>query len=124
MTQDYTHPHQSSAPHALRHSIRKMGIEYTEELIDRIAEKAAEQLADPRNRRAADSEAWERGRRIAATISDGYTDDDWRHVLNALDPPRAARKISRRPAEDRRHLLGLVAPDRRAKVESLMTASV
>lgn len=67
-------------------------------------------------------DAWERGRRMAQAISNTYTDEDWRRVLNRLTPPRAARKISRRPAEDREHLLSLLDPLHRADVERLVTA--
>ena len=99
-----------------------MGVEYTEELIERIVQEAAELLADPKNRRPAPPEAWEVGREMAAAIADMYTDDDWRLELNALDPSRAAGTISRRPPEDWRRLLELIDPDRRTEVESQLMA--
>jgi len=62
------------------------------------------------------------GREIAAGVSDAYTDDDWRRILNRMSPDRAAAKISRRPLDDRQRLLNLVAPDRRAEIERFLTA--
>ena len=71
-----------------------------------------------------ESEQRERGRRIARGIADCYTDADWEYALNALDPPRAARKIAGRPAGDRERLLGLLRPGRRPAVESLLFPGV
>lgn len=93
---------------------------YTEEEIERIANLGR----DPKNWQPAGPEAWELGRRMAAGIADTYTDDDWRRVLNALSPSRAAIKISRRPSQDQRRLLELVAADRRAEVEGLLAVAV
>lgn len=95
-------------------------VPYTEEEIERIAELGG----TPENWQPADPEAWELGRRMAAGIADTYSDDDWRRVLNALSPRRAARKISRRPPEDRGRLLELISPDRRAEVERLLAVTV
>ena len=95
-------------------------VPYTEDEIARIAELGE----DPKNWQPADAEAWELGRRMAAGIAEGYTDDDWRRVLNALSPPRAARKISRRPPEDRLRLLDLIAPDCRTEVEQFLAVAV
>ena len=78
---------------------------YTEAEIEHIAELGR----DPENWQSADPEAWVLGRQMAAGIADTYTDDDWRRVLNGLSPPRAARKISGRPREDRQRLLKLIA---------------
>ena len=61
---------------------------------------------------------------MAVGIADKYTDDDWRRVLSALSPSRAARKISRRHPEDRGRLLELIAPDRRAEVERFLAVNV
>ena len=58
---------------------------------------------------------------MATAIADTYTDEDWQRVLNRLTPPRAARKISGRPVEDREHLLDLLDPEHRAAVEKLLT---
>ncbi|MCY4369373.1 MAG: hypothetical protein OXF41_08110 [bacterium] len=93
---------------------------YTEEEIERMADLGR----DPKNWQPADPEAWELGRRMASGIAETYTDDDWRRVLNALSPSRVARKISRRPPQDQRRLLELLAADRRAEVERLLTVSV
>lgn len=80
-------------------------VPYTEEEIERIAAQGE----DPKNWQPADPEAWELGRRMADGIAATYTDEDWRRILNALSPRRAARKISLRPPEDRRRLLELVS---------------
>ena len=87
--------------------------EYSQEFIDRIAELAQ----DPRNWEPAPPEALAVGRQIADAVADRYTDDDWRYVLNALDPRRAAGTISRRPAEQRSYLLSMLDPDRRTEIE-------
>lgn len=92
---------------------------YTEEEIRRLSELGR----DPNNWEPADPEAWEQGRRMAMAIADTYTDKDWAIVLNALAPSRAAQQISFRPPEDRRRLLGLVDPDRRADVEAFLAVT-
>ncbi len=91
---------------------------YSEEEIERIAELGR----NPRNWRLADPEAWELGRRVAAAIADGYTDEGWRRVLNSLDPSRAARDIACRPPEEHQRLLKLVDRHRRGEVERLVSA--
>ena len=93
---------------------------FSDEWIARVVEHAR----DPKNWRPAEPGARERGRRIAARIADTFTDDQWRRVLNSVPQSRAADKISRRPVEDRPHLLSLVDADRRAEVEALLTATV
>lgn len=95
-------------------------VPYTEEEIERIAAQGG----DPKNWLPADPEAWELGRRMADGIASTYTDEDWRRILNALSPRRAARKISLRPPEDRRRLLELVSNDRRVEVERLLAVTV
>ena len=78
---------------------------------------------DPSKWVPAGPDAWEQGRRMAQAIADTYTDEDWRRVLNRLTPPRAARKISRRPAEDREYLLDLLDTEHRAEVERFLTVT-
>lgn len=90
---------------------------YTEESIRRISEAAT-----PENLLSPPPDALELGRKIATAISDAYTDEDWRRVLNRLSPDRAAWKISRRPSEERHHLLLLLDPHRRTEVERLLAA--
>ena len=92
---------------------------YTDEEVERIAELGR----DPSNWRPAGPEAWERGRRLADAISDSYTDEDWRTILNRLTPSRAAQYILSRPPDNRQHLLELVEPDRRIEVERLLTVT-
>lgn len=89
---------------------------YSEEEIERIGELGR----DPRNWRPAGLEAWELGKRIADAIADGYTDEDWRRVLNSLNPARAARDIACRPPEEHQRLLMLIDRHRREKVERLL----
>lgn len=91
---------------------------YPEEEMERIAELGR----DPSNWRPADPEAWELGKRMADAIADGYTDEDWRRVLNTLNPSRAARDIACRPPEEHRRLLTLVDRHRRGEVERLVSA--
>lgn len=90
---------------------------YTEQEIERIAGAAS-----PENLLPAPSEAREIARNIADAIADSYTEDDWRYVLNTLSPDRAAVSISSRPLKDRRGLLMLIDPDRRAEVERCLAA--
>ena len=87
-------------------------VRYTEQEIEGVS-----RAASPENLRPAPAEAREIARGIADAIADSYTEDDWRHVLNTLSPDRAAMGISSRPFEDRRWLLLLIDPDRRAEVE-------
>ena len=54
---------------------------------------------------------------------DAYTEEDWRYVLNALRPDRAATYILDRPPEHRPELLLLVEPSRRAAVERYLVVS-
>ena len=93
-----------------------MPVPYTPEQIELIAEMGR----DPKNWQLADQEAWELGKRMADAIADTYTDDDWHQLLNRLSPSRAAKQIASRPREDRRRLLGLIEPERRANVELLL----
>ena len=95
------------------------GMQFTPEQDERITELAR----NPTLWEPAGADAWERGRRMAQAVADTYTDEDWRRVLNRLTPPRAARKISRRPAEDREYLLELLDPEHRAEVERLLTVT-
>ncbi|MDE0120564.1 MAG: hypothetical protein OXS33_02390 [bacterium] len=90
---------------------------YTEQEIERISGKASSENLLP-----APPEAREIAKEIADAIADSYSEDDWRHVLNTLSPDRAARSISSRPFEDRRRLLMLIEPDRRAEVERHLAA--
>ena len=92
-------------------------VRYTEELIGRISADAT-----PENLVPAPPDAIELGREIADSISDSYTDEDWRRVLNGLSPHRAASRISRRPPSDRDRLLMLIDPDRRAEIKRLLAA--
>lgn len=92
-------------------------VRYTEQVIERISGAAR-----PENLLPAPSEAREIARNIADAIADSYTEDDWRYVLNTLSPDRAAVSISSRPLEDRRRLLMLIDPDRRAEVERHLAA--
>ena len=91
---------------------------YSEEEIKRIGESGR----DPRNRRPAGPGAWELGKRIADAIADGYTDEDWRRVLNSLNPSRVAMDVTGRPAEEHRRLLMLIDRHRRGEVERLVSA--
>ena len=86
---------------------------YTEEQIERIATLAS----NPANLAPADTDARENGQRMARAIADTFTDEDWTTLLNGLSAVRAARQISRRPAEERQHLLALLNPNRRDAVE-------
>ena len=97
--------------------IRKLGMEYTDELIERIVDLAS----DPRNWRPSQPGDRELGREIADADADTYTDDDWRYLLNRLDPLRAAQTINDRSPEQRPHLLGLIDPHRRARIEQMLT---
>ncbi len=92
-------------------------VRYTEQEIERISGAAS-----PDNLLPAPPEARDIAREIADAIADSYTEDDWRHVLNTLSPDRAAMSISSRPFEDRRRLLMLIDPDRRAEVERHLAA--
>ncbi len=79
-----------------------------------------------------DPENWVRGGQqeteiadnAAQTIQDSYTENDWRYVLNALSPKRAARKIANRPPSERHHLLSLLDPHQRSEVESHLALTV
>ena len=73
---------------------------YSEEKIERIGELGL----DLSNWQPADAEAWESGKRLADGIADGYTDEDWRRVLNTLNPSRAAKDIASRPPEEHQRL--------------------
>lgn len=92
---------------------------YTEEEIRQIAEMSK----DPANLQPAGPEDWDMCRRMADTIAEGFTDEDWTIVLNRVDPDRAAQHLSRRPPEDRPRLLGLIHPDRRPAVEARLTVT-
>ena len=87
-------------------------VPFTEEEIQRISEAATPDALVP-----APQEALEVVQHIADAALDAYTEDDWRYVLNALRPDRAAIYISSRPPKDRPKLLLLVTPIRRAAVE-------
>lgn len=76
-------------------------------------ERITELARNPALWEPAGPDAWERGRRMAQAIADTYTEEDWRRVLNRLDPRRAARKISRLPAEDHAFLVDLLDPEHR-----------
>lgn len=89
---------------------------YSEEEIVRIAELGR----DPSKWRPADPAAWELGKRMADAMADGYTEEDWRRVLNSLNPSGAARDIACRPPGERRQLLMLIARHRRGEVERLL----
>ena len=92
-------------------------VRYTEKEIERISG-----AAKPGNLLPAPPEAREIARQIADAVADSYTEDDWRYVLNTLSPDRAAMDISSRPFEDRKRLLSLIDPDRRAEVDRQLAA--
>ena len=92
-------------------------MEYSEELIRRISE-----VATPENLQPAPPGALEQGKQIANAYFDGYTDKDWRGLLNKLYPDQAAGVISHRPLKDRRSLLMLIHPERRTEVERLLAS--
>ncbi len=92
-------------------------MEYSEEMIGRISEKAT-----PENLQAAPPGAREQGRHIANAFFDTYTDEEWRRLLNKLHPDQAAGVISHRPLKDRLSLLLLIHPDRRAEVERFLAS--
>ena len=92
-------------------------MEYSEEIIGRISEKANVENLQP-----APPGAQEQGRQIANAFFDTYTDQQWRSLLNRLYPDQAAAVISHRPLQDRRSLLLLIHPDRRAEVERFLAS--
>jgi len=94
-----------------------VAMEYSEELIRRISEAAG-----PENLQPAPPGALEQGRQIANAFFDHYTDEEWGRLLNKLYPDQAAGVISHRPRKDRRSLLMLIHPDRRAEVERLLAS--
>ena len=87
---------------------------YTEAQIERIAELAG----NPANLEPAGPEAWDNCQRMARAIADTFTENEWATLLNRLATDRAARQIAQRPVEERRYLLSLISPDRRAGVEA------
>ena len=91
---------------------------FTAEEIQRISEAAVPDALVP-----APPEASEVAQRIADAALDAYTEEDWRYVLNALRPDRAATYILDRPPEHRPELLLLVEPSRRAAVERYLVVS-
>ena len=92
---------------------------FTEEEIQRISEAATPDALVP-----APPEALEVAQRMADAALDAYTKEDWRHVLNALRPERAATYISSRPPGERLKLLLLIeSPGRRAAVERHLVVS-
>ena len=108
-------------------NLRASYFQETREIVTRLVEDLGiERIAvlgrDPSNWRPADPEAWELRERMADAIADGYADEDWRRVLNSLNPSRAARDIACRPPEDRRRLLMLIDRHRRGEVERLLVA--
>ena len=92
-------------------------MEYSEETIRQVSE-----MATPENLRPAPPGALEQGRQIANSFFDTYTDEDWKRLLNKLYPDQAAGVISHRPLKDRRSLLMLIYPDRRAEVERFLAS--
>ena len=60
---------------------------------------------------------------IANAHFDTYTDEDWRLLLDKLDPDQAAGVISHRSVEDRRRLLMLIPPGRRAEVRRFLATA-
>ena len=92
---------------------------FTEDEIQRISDAVTPEALE-----TAPPEALEVAQRIARSALDAYTEDDWRFVLNALRPDRAAKYISSRPAEDRSELLLLVEQIHRSEVERHLTVSV
>lgn len=92
-------------------------MEYSAEMIGRMSEQAAPEHLQP-----APPGAQEQGRQIANAFFDTYTDEAWRRLLNRLYPDQAAGVISHRPLKDRRSLLLLIHPDRRAEVERFLAS--
>ena len=91
---------------------------FTEEEIQRISEAATPDALAP-----APPEASEQAQRMADAALDAYTKEDWRYVLNALRPDRAATYISSRPPDERPELLLLIEqPSSRAAVERHLVA--
>lgn len=86
-------------------------------------ERITEPARNPALWEPARSRRLEAGKGMAQAITNTYSDEDRRRVLNRLDPPRAARKISRRPAQDREYLLDLLNPEHRAEVALLLTVA-
>ena len=91
-------------------------VPFTEEQIQRISEHATPDVLAP-----VPPEVSEVAHHIVDVAFDAYTEDDWRYVLNALRPDRAAAHISSRPPEDHPELLLLIEPNRRAAVERHLT---
>ena len=92
---------------------------FTEKEIQRISKAASPDALVP-----APPEASEVAHRIADAALEAYTKEDWRYVLNALRPDRAATYISSRPPEDRPALFLLIeSPSRRAAVERHLVVS-
>ena len=88
---------------------------YDEDIIRRISQAATPGALVP-----AAPGALEQGRQIANAYFDTYTDEDWRRLLEKLHADQAAGVISHRPVEDRRRLLLLMPPDRRAEVRQIL----
>ena len=86
---------------------------FTEDEIQRISEAATPDALVPALPGAA-----EQAQRMADAALNAYTEEDWRYVLNALRPDRAATYISSRPPDERPELLLLIEPPScRAAVE-------
>lgn len=91
---------------------------YDEDIIRRIS-----QAARPETLLPAPPGALEQGRQIANAYFDTYTDEEWRVLLGKLQADQAAGVISHRSAEDRRRLLMLIPPDRRAEVRRFLATA-